>query len=224
MARAKKSWPLGTTLYLDANVEWDPAKQVFTRYPHMDIRVVGNTKYFLHRDHLSSVRAVTDNNGAVIERTAYAAFGEATNKSMTTQKNYVGERFDPETGLMYLNARYMDPTFGRFISPGDWDPTLAGVGTNRYAYAGNDPINQSDPNGHNAGMGLAMLAGCASENGDERWNALMQGVGKPAGSSTYSYPVSKDHRCARLKSPLRVASHRWDKQFHRAGDLVSLRW
>ncbi|MBB4187353.1 RHS repeat-associated protein [Sinorhizobium terangae] len=147
-ARAKKSWPLGTTLYPDANVEWDPAKQTFTRYPHMDIRVVGNTKYFLHRDHLSSVRAVTDINGTVVERTAYAAFGEATNKSMTTQKNYVGERFDPETGLMYLNARYMDPKFGRFISPDDWNPTLAGVGTNRYAYAGNDPVNNSDPNGH----------------------------------------------------------------------------
>jgi RHS repeat-associated protein len=67
---------------------------------------------------------------------------------MTTQKNYVGERFDPETGLMYLNARYMDPTFGRFISPDDWNPTLEGVGTNRYAYAANDPINKSDPNGH----------------------------------------------------------------------------
>ncbi|MBD0417578.1 RHS repeat-associated core domain-containing protein, partial [Oryzicola mucosus] len=44
--------------------------------------------------------------------------------------------------------RYMDPVLGRFISPDDWDPTLDGVGTNRYAYAQNDPINKSDPNGH----------------------------------------------------------------------------
>ena len=36
----------------------------------------------------------------------------------------------------------------RFISPDTWDPTMEGVGTNRYAYAGNDPINNSDPNGH----------------------------------------------------------------------------
>ncbi|WP_152979952.1 hypothetical protein [Mesorhizobium sp. 1M-11] len=36
----------------------------------------------------------------------------------------------------------------RFISPDDWDPTLPGVGTNRYAYAQNNPINKSDPNGH----------------------------------------------------------------------------
>lgn len=69
---------------------------------------------------------------------------------MATKKGYIGERFDAETGLMYLNARYYDPAFGRFISPDDWDPTLQGVGTNRYAYAQNDPVNKSDPNGHQA--------------------------------------------------------------------------
>jgi hypothetical protein len=42
----------------------------------------------------------------------------------------------------------MDPLLGRFISPDDWDPTKEGVGTNRYAYAANDPVNKSDPNGH----------------------------------------------------------------------------
>lgn len=36
----------------------------------------------------------------------------------------------------------------RFISPDTMDPTIPGVGTNRYAYSGNDPINKSDPNGH----------------------------------------------------------------------------
>lgn len=35
----------------------------------------------------------------------------------------------------------------RFLSPDPVDPTLSGVGTNRYAYAQNDPINKSDPSG-----------------------------------------------------------------------------
>lgn len=82
------------------------------------------------------------------ETTAYAAYGERTNANFDTQKGYIGERYDPETGLLYLNARYMDPAFGRFISPDDWDPVLEGVGTNRYAYAANDPVNRSDKNGH----------------------------------------------------------------------------
>ncbi|TIW59315.1 MAG: RHS repeat-associated core domain-containing protein, partial [Mesorhizobium sp.] len=73
----------------------------------------------------------------VVEGTTYATYGESLNTGFQTQKGYIGERFDPETGLLYLNARYMDPVLGRFISPDDWDPTLPGVGTNRYAYAQN---------------------------------------------------------------------------------------
>uniref|UniRef100_UPI00138AFBBD RHS repeat-associated core domain-containing protein n=1 Tax=Inquilinus limosus TaxID=171674 RepID=UPI00138AFBBD len=63
-------------------------------------------------------------------------------------KGFIGEREDPEVGLVYLNARYYDPEIGRFISPDWWDPALPGVGTNRYAYSDNDPINKSDPEGH----------------------------------------------------------------------------
>ncbi|MCR4269480.1 RHS repeat-associated core domain-containing protein, partial [Nitratireductor sp. ZSWI3] len=89
-----------------------------------------------------------------------AAYGERLNTGFQTQKGYIGERYDAETGLIYLNARYMDPVFGRFISPDDWDPTLPGVGTNRYAYAQNDPINKSDPNGHSiclCGVDIAVI-------------------------------------------------------------------
>ena len=120
---------------------------MFTRFPHMDVMVQGGAISFLHRDHLATVKMVTNMAGTVTERTGYAAFGEpkpATN----LPKGFIGERPDVETGLLYLNARYYDPALGRFISPDDWDPTLAGVGTNRYAYAGNDPVNKADANGH----------------------------------------------------------------------------
>ncbi|MER9728183.1 RHS repeat-associated core domain-containing protein [Mesorhizobium sp. M0217] len=150
-ARVKKASTFATTLYPDASVEINPATpgaEIYTRYPHPDIKVVGTTKYFLHREHLASVRNVTDMSGAIVEYTNYATYGEQLNTGFKTQKSYIGERFDPETGLLYLNARYMDPVLGRFISPDDWDPTLPGVGTNRYAYARNDPVNKSDPNGH----------------------------------------------------------------------------
>jgi RHS repeat-associated protein len=63
-------------------------------------------------------------------------------------KGYIGERYDVETGLSYLHARYYDPALGRFLTPDTWDPTLPGVDINRYAYAGNDPVNGSDRNGH----------------------------------------------------------------------------
>ncbi|MBB3571268.1 RHS repeat-associated core domain-containing protein [Rhizobium sp. BK491] len=159
-ARAKKVWAFGKIVYPSADIEIDrttPGTDVFTFYPHPDLKIVVNnathavTNQFLHRDHLNSVRQVTGSAGTIVEQTGYAVFGERTNTTMQTQKGYIGERFDPETGLMYLNARYYDPVFGRFISPDDWDPTKEGVGTNRYAYADNDPVNKSDPNGHNYG-------------------------------------------------------------------------
>jgi hypothetical protein len=46
----------------------------------------------------------------------------------------------------------------RFISPDPWDPTVPGVGTNRYAYAHNDPINKSDPSGHIVPLLLGLAA------------------------------------------------------------------
>jgi hypothetical protein len=61
----------------------------------------------------------------------------------------------------------------RFISPDDWDPTLPGVGTNRYAYSGNDPVNKSDPNGHAMGCGYG-CAGAYHEPTD--WDAVQSGL------------------------------------------------
>ena len=63
-------------------------------------------------------------------------------------KGYINQRYDAETGLQYLHGRYYDSYGGRFFQPDTYDPTEQGVDINRYAYALNDPINLSDPNGH----------------------------------------------------------------------------
>jgi RHS repeat-associated protein len=69
-----------------------------------------------------------------------------------------GERHDPETGLIYLNARYYDPVIARFVSPDWWDPNKPGVGTNRYAYSDNDPVNKADNNGHAWPLAVGLAA------------------------------------------------------------------
>jgi RHS repeat-associated protein len=114
---------------------------------------------------------VTNMSGAVTERTGYAAYGEPK-PTTSLPKGFIGERPDPETGLLHLNARYYDPALGRFISPDDWNPTLAGVGTNRYAYAGNDPVGKSDPNGHSWGSFLSSFFGGSSAPGGGNTSAM----------------------------------------------------
>jgi RHS repeat-associated protein len=165
----KKVSPLGTTRYFGAEAEEKGG--VLTRYPHMDVMVQGSAMSFLHRDHLATVKLVTNMAGAVTERAGYAAFGEPK-PTTSLPKGFIGERPDVETGLLYLNARYCDLALGRFISPDDWDPTLAGVGTNRYAYAGNDPVNKSDPNGHTFGDFQNSLFGGSLASGGGSTSAM----------------------------------------------------
>ncbi|MER8409357.1 hypothetical protein NKH16_32760 [Mesorhizobium sp. M1307] len=81
----------------------------------------------------------------------------------------------------------MDPVLGRFISPDDWDPIKPGVGTNRYAYAQNDPVNKSDANGHAEGnpgyWGPGGIGPVDTGNAyvDEALNSLVSGANMVAG-------------------------------------------
>ena len=61
---------------------------------------------------------------------------------------YRGYYYDNETGLYYLNARYYDPSIGRFISLTILDETKGHInGLNLYMYCNNNPIMYVDPSG-----------------------------------------------------------------------------
>jgi RHS repeat-associated protein len=71
-----------------------------------------------------------------------------TSGSRTQPFRHTGERWGSETGFTYLRARYYASSVGRFTSR----DALAGVravpgSLNRYAYAGNNLINWTDPSG-----------------------------------------------------------------------------
>jgi RHS repeat-associated protein len=53
-----------------------------------------------------------------------------------------GRRLRGGEGLIYFNARYYDPTIGRFLTE---DPSRKGV--NWYSYCENNPVNRTDPTG-----------------------------------------------------------------------------
>jgi RHS repeat-associated protein len=150
--RLKKVIGSDVTLYLGADLERDPAG-AWTAYLSPDVKRAAGTLHYLHRDHLQSVRRVTDASGTLYRASVYAPYGTQSEQVInpltpSEPKGFIGERTDPETGLSYLNARYYDASLGRFLSPDWWEITDPAVGPNRYAYALNDPVNKSDPNGH----------------------------------------------------------------------------
>lgn len=63
----------------------------------------------------------------------------------------MGERYNADAGLSYLNARYYDPKLAMFIQPDWFEVAKAGVGTNRYSYSFYDPVNKLDPRGNEIG-------------------------------------------------------------------------
>ncbi|CAN1576149.1 Rhs repeat-associated core [Paracoccaceae bacterium] len=132
------------------------AEQVLT-YPHPAVKLLNGTTpaaaTYLHRDGLSSVRAITSAAGVKLEAAIYKPFGEQSewvlpgNVAPET-KGWIGERFDADAGLQYLNARYYDPELSLFLQPDWFEVTKPGVGTNRFSYSFNDPVNKIDPGGN----------------------------------------------------------------------------
>lgn len=87
----------------------------------------------------------------LVNRYRYTPWGTLETGSYEEVKNpihYTGREHDAETGLYYHRARYYDPQLGRFLSE---DPIGLAGGINLYAYAGNNPVNFTDPDGLDCG-------------------------------------------------------------------------
>jgi RHS repeat-associated protein len=145
-----------------------PTTPLWVKYPHPAIKIEGTGTtarlFQLMTDHLGSVRTVLGPASATTHAARFTPYGAqtvtASEPSTREDKAFLGERQD-KTGLLHLNARAYDPLIGRFVSPEWLDPTESGVGTNRYAYAANDPVNLRDPGGESyvkVGVAAARLA------------------------------------------------------------------
>ncbi len=107
-------------------------------------------RYFLLDGH-NSTRLLTDQNGVITDRFDYDADGNALDFDATTAATtrlYSGYTFDRSTGLYDLNARYYDPSVGRFDESDPFSgDTTDPQSLNKYLYAQGDPVNYVDPNG-----------------------------------------------------------------------------
>jgi RHS repeat-associated protein len=112
-----------------------------------------------------------------------------TYRGIIRQKKFTGKEADPETGLYYYGARYLDPKTSRWISGdpalGEYLPvaplgdeerkrnqSLPGMGgvfnyvnLHVYHYAGNNPVKYVDPDGEKI-----------NELSEKQWNTVKQDI------------------------------------------------
>jgi RHS repeat-associated protein len=147
---------VGTTTFqtsdLGLTIQNDTAGSTyFTRDPGGTLiseRTPGATYYYL-TDAIGSVIAVTDSAGTVAATYTYDPYGKlvASTGSIANPYRFAGEYYDSASGLYKIGARYYDAGTGRWTAPDPVTSPLEPHGSSSYLYAGDDPVNFTDPAG-----------------------------------------------------------------------------
>lgn len=92
-------------------------------------------------DSWGKILSITDNNGNDISN-------DINNIANINPYRYRSYYYDKETGLYYLNSRYYNPEWGRFINADSHITTGQGFNSyNMFCYCANNPINKADLSG-----------------------------------------------------------------------------
>lgn len=118
------------------------------------------TQYYYIKNLQGDIIGILDNELNQVVKYDYDSWGkviaitDATGTEITDQTHighinpyrYRSYRYDRETGLYYLQSRYYNPEWGRFLNADGYITGIA-IGNNLYAYCCNNPINYYDPYG-----------------------------------------------------------------------------
>ena len=115
--------------------------------------------YYYEKNLQGDIVAILDVGGNTVVEYSYDIWGKlhgitgelASTLGIANPLRYRGYYYDNATQLYYLQSRYYSPDLMRFISQDD--PVLSNdqgqpLGSNLYAYCLNNPVMNSDPNGH----------------------------------------------------------------------------
>ena len=131
--------------------ERDANNVVTQRYfAHGEERVgTGAAVYYYTKDHLGSIRELTDAAGSLRARYDYDPFGNATKVSgdLSVNFDFTGHYRHTASNLYLAPYRAYDPTVGRWLSRDSLEDAETSEGPNLYSYVRNNPSGATDPLG-----------------------------------------------------------------------------
>ena len=181
----------------------------------------GGTVTYVYTDPQGTPLAETDASGnitATFEYTPYGTYapqGTSVPGPAPKGPGYTGHVNDPETSLVYMQARYYDPVTGRFLSTDPVQPSGGDAfGFNRYAYVSNNPVMRTDPDGKQdySAQYLAAYRDCSNTTGCQPGDVPNQiaAAQAPFQSLLSLIPIASDVQnvtdAASDPSPLNVAA------------------
>ena len=103
-------------------------------------------KYFFSRDHLDSIREISDNSGNLQSEYSFDPYGRPTiiQETLATDWGYGQHYVHTRSGFNLAEFRGYSPTLGRWLNR---DPIREKGGTNLYCYVFNNPVNRVDRSG-----------------------------------------------------------------------------
>ncbi len=144
-------------------------------YTHYNLEENQQTTFYFGKNVFGDIVTVYDDNGEALVTYNYDAWGCVTAKAhgetveeilaaivalMFTPITYRGYNYDVSTGLYYLQSRYYNPAYGRFLNADTTDilETTKGTihGANLFAYCNNNPVMNVDYTGE-LGVGTAII-------------------------------------------------------------------
>ncbi len=129
----------------DVAEERDASNNVVRRFYPQGEQISG-ASYYYTRDHLGSIRELTDSSAAIRGRYDYDPYGYRTKVSgdLDAEFGYTAHYFHQPSGLSLAIYRAYDAPSGRWLSR---DPIEEAGGLNLYEYVSNKAVRYSDPSG-----------------------------------------------------------------------------
>ncbi len=114
----------------------------------MGVAHAAETITYYYTSPQGTVLAKADASGNILSNADYRPYGTQALGTPEQGPGYTGHVNDIDSSFVYMQARYYDPSVGRFLST---DPAATGPGTvfgfNRFAYANNNPVLNVDRDG-----------------------------------------------------------------------------